>query len=481
MESNLNSEQTCYICCQKHSDSNFTEVDLKQDMKSIICQHFWFKNDELHNALVCIPCWEKVNEFHKFYQEVKDNHSKLKLQLTPVCIKQEEIIIEEDQGHQSYDEVTTSEGRFEMSSMELDVNEELSMGTNPEDINNEEPTQEQRRTWKQAKYRKKLSNEERQAQDNVIMQHLSYDCEVCDLEFSDFCLALRHRINVHEQTYLMCCDRQYKTRLMLYQHALNPGAFRCEFCGKNFKLLHGFHRHMKQFHKDEKELLFKCLYCPQSFAHEGMLRRHMVEHDPTKCEVCGKEFANKYGLRRHIKDFHVEQKEFICDICSKGFSRQSMYLEHRVTHDLTAEEMREQCPICNKWLKNHICWEKHVKRHKTEGAQICDICDHVSVNSMSLRVHKVRQHGPNNKKYPCDICGKEYSRAATLKEHVANAHTGEHLYQCQYCLKKFFSSATMYAHRKKDHPKEWLKDHMTKYASKEEDANEKGDSSNDVS
>lgn len=461
----------CFICCQASTNWCTTEVTLELNSSYIICQHFWFQEHELRNALICGSCWEKVDQFHRFYQEVKELHEKLKSQLPPIFIKQEEIHIDEDLEHESYEDVTMS--KFEDSSMISEEREE-------EQPSNASQERGQKRPWKHSKPRITLTAEERQAQDDVIRQHMPYVCEECDLEFDSFCVTVRHRINVHDQTYLTCCDRQYKSRAMLYEHALNPGAFKCEFCGKTFKLIHGYHRHKKQHHKDETELLFKCHLCPESFAQEVMLRRHLVEHDPTKCEVCGKEFSNKYGLQRHIKDYHEEQKEFICDVCSKGFSRQSMYLEHRRTHDLTPEQMREQCSVCNKWLKNQVCLEKHMKRHRTEGAHICDVCDHVSVNALSLRVHKVRQHGPNSKKHACDICGKEYTRVMTLREHIANAHTREPLYECRYCSKKFFSSATMYAHRKKHHPDEWLKDHLTKYGTGEEGAHEEGGSSQAV-
>nr|XP_019533163.2 zinc finger protein 676-like [Aedes albopictus] len=464
----------CFIC--REGSTNFlTEVNTGQSVGYIIRQHFWFQEHELWNASICGTCWERVDQFHRFYEEVKDRHEKLKLQGPLVFIKQEEVHIDEDLEQDPVaEENVAAVSKFKpSSSVSLE-----DCGGQLSNVSQNEPSMEQRRPWKHSKIRKTLTPEERQAQDEVIKQHMRYFCEECNLEFDSFCVTVRHQINVHDQTYITCCDRQYKTRSMLYEHALNPGDFRCEFCGKTFKLIHGYHRHKKQFHKDEKELLFKCHLCSESFAQESMLRRHMVEHDPTKCQVCGKEFSNKYGLMRHTKDFHEEHKEYVCDVCSKGFYRHAMYLEHRKTHDLTPEQLREQCPVCSKWLKNHECWEKHVKRHQTEGAFICDICDHVSVNSMSLRVHKVRQHGPKSKRHVCDLCGKEYSRPATLKEHVSNAHTGEPLYQCQYCLKKFFSSATMYAHRKKDHPKEWLKDHMTKYGSREEGTtSDAGDSS----
>lgn len=118
-----------------------------------------------------------------------------------------------------------------------------------------------------------------------------------------------------------------------------------------------------------------------------------------------------------------------------------------------------------------------MQSHQEHGQYQCDRCDHVSVNLLALKRHAERKHNNTVKKYPYEVCGKEYSRPVTLKEHIANAHTGEPLYQCPYCEKKFFSNATMYAHKKKDHPEQWKKDRMRKYAPIEKEKEAEDDKS----
>lgn len=104
----------CFICCE--GSTNFvTEVNTGQRVGYVIRQHFWFQvsipwllkkpklkngrefqEHELWNASICETCWERVDQFHRFYEEVKDRHEKLKLQGPPVFIKQEEVHIDED-------------------------------------------------------------------------------------------------------------------------------------------------------------------------------------------------------------------------------------------------------------------------------------------------------------------------------------------------------------------------------------------------
>ncbi|XP_062538421.1 zinc finger protein 91-like [Armigeres subalbatus] len=453
MASDLN-YKTCFICCQG-SKTSYETPDCGQESRStfisVVCQHFWFQEDDLLNAIFCVACWSKVDSFHRFYQEVKQLHAELTFHPPTNTIKQEEIDIDEEQHMESHeigvvDEVT----------IKTEIFDDQLLGGNRDDKDNQI-------TEKKHKKSRKISKVTREAQDEVIREHRQYRCDECDLQFYSFCTAIRHRIKKHNQASIECCDRQFKTRSLLYHHVLNPGAFKCEVCNRTFKFLNGYLRHKREQHAENGEpLLFKCQRCPESFNEEGLLKRHLTEHIPWNCEVCGRQFRTRNLLQRHTKAVHREPTDYICQVCSKGFYKRQLFVAHQKIHELTAEEMKKQCEVCHMWLKNQASWEKHVVRHQYEGQYKCDDCDHVSVNLLALKVHRKRRHSANRKEHLCDLCGKGYSRAKSLKEHMANAHTGVPLYECQYCAKSFFSSATMYAHRKRDHPQEWMQDHGTK-------------------
>ncbi|XP_065085408.1 transcription factor grauzone-like [Ochlerotatus camptorhynchus] len=476
MKSDLPGEN-CFICRKKPENvHNTSDSDCH-----VFCKHFWFKEDDLRNAIVCGICWEKVDQFHQFYRDVQKLHGQLEATALSVFIKQEETEIEEDQLQENCIDLPVDELKpFDIVDCKLEIPEECN------ELLNEESSQEPRKKRKYTRRppgeriakqkkphsRKLLTPEERQAEDDFIKQHTFYFCEECNMEFENFRAIKRHRVKTHNKDTVVCCGTQHRTRLFLYQHVqnvLNPEAFKCEICNGTFKYQSGYLRHKKEHHTDRKEPIFKCHRCEKSFTKEVILKSHLMGHETldkqtVKCEVCGKCFGHKRFLKNHVKTVHQKPTDFICEICSKGFYLRSTFLTHRKKHELTTEQQRKQCPICNKWLRQTSYW-RHVRRHEEEGKEYkCEVCAHVSINMMALKVHMNRKHVPDRKRHVCELCGKEYSRPTTLREHIANAHTGEPLYHCQYCEKKFFSLATICTHRKKKHPQEWQEEQLAKYA-----------------
>ncbi|XP_062533946.1 transcription factor grauzone-like [Armigeres subalbatus] len=515
----MNNNYKCFTCAQK-SEKFFQivndEEESKPNIRMVMCKHFWFQEDDLQSAVICEFCWEKVDQFHQFYQEVKTLHEDL-LDSRPlsVYLKQEDNGCEANslfdncldatlEANETSDIVECepdieddSDQKPSMGDTDIDIDEKplIVMAEDDEDVRYEirklrngskRIASEKGSKAKPSKpkkiyrKRKKLSPEQQKEEDDFIKQHRSYVCEHCYEEFDDFQAIIRHTVQVHDQPYIVCCDLKYRTRaalLLHVQHLLNPQTIKCEICNRSFKSQSSVNRHKEEVHPEEHQLIFKCERCPKSFPKQKLLQRHIDQHETlekekAKCPTCGKCFKTKVHLRRHILAVHEKSFEFICEVCSKGFLKHSELKAHQVYHELTAEQQKKQCPICNKWMKNLRYWRKHMGRHRGEGEYKCEHCDHVSINLLSLKLHVERKHNPKCKKYVCELCNKEYSRPVTLREHIANAHTGEPLYQCQFCEKKFFSNATMYAHRKKDHPQEWLKDHKAKFASTEQ--NEEG-------
>ncbi|XP_001659342.2 transcription factor grauzone [Aedes aegypti] len=505
-------EAGCLTCNRKplnfYRIRGTEEEDSKQDICRVICQHFWFQEDELELEIICKICWEKLSEFHEFYSEVE----KLRKRQDETTI----LVKEEEDSQETFDhEQTQPTSQTEQLKVEPLTEEYLEAEEEPEEQIDEESSEEEEedeeedddnqseyeiievpepseprkkrkytrrapeeKVKKEAKrsypYKQK-TQEEREAEDAFIRQHTPYVCEDCNEVFEQFHLFQRHCVQMHgKEGFIVCCGIRHRKRTVLYQHVqhvLNPEAFKCEICGRTYKNRFGYNRHKKESHATEEERTFKCHRCPKSFIKEGPLKRHLADHETldkgtAKCETCGKCFSNIGILKNHVKYRHVKQMEYICDVCSKGFYMRSTFLTHRKTHEVPAEQLRKQCPHCFKWCKNHDYWRVHIRRHNNEGAVSCDICGHVSPNLMALKGHKSRMH-TGQRVFPCTFCGKEYARAITMKEHVAAAHTGDILYQCPHCERTFNSSANMHSHRKKMHPKEWLEQRLAKYGNRE--------------
>ncbi|XP_053699456.1 transcription factor grauzone-like [Sabethes cyaneus] len=496
-------DRHCLTCWRK--PLNFYRVLLsgaenqtQPDVCAVLCQHFWFQEENLYDDIICKVCWEKVSEFHQFYLEVEKHH-----QETPKPIKQEiekteapsqDAFTAEQDNDDTLLPVDIVKTEFPQEGPVSEWNVQSEVETSESDANHSEyePEPDVPEPRKKRKYTRRSPNtkakekakkepypyvpktpEERESEDRFIRQHTRYVCEDCNVEFEQFHVFQRHSLQTHgKEGFITCCGIRHRKRSVLLQHvqhALNPEAFKCELCGKTYKNRFGYNRHKKESHATEEERTFKCHRCPKSFVKQGALKRHLDDHETldngtAKCETCGKCFSNVNILKNHVKYRHVKQMEYICDVCSKGFYMRSAFVTHRKTHEVPAEELRKQCPVCSKWCKNHDYWRVHVRRHKNEGKISCDLCGHVSPNLMALKGHKARMHsGPRI--FPCSLCGKEYARAITLKEHVAAAHTGDVLYTCPHCEKTFNSSANMHSHRKKMHPKEWLEQRLAKYGS----------------
>ncbi|KXJ70381.1 hypothetical protein RP20_CCG023854 [Aedes albopictus] len=437
---------------------------------SVICQHFWFEENDVRfqSAAICDQCWAKVDQFHRFYQEVKQHHEQL-LEVPhadSVFIKQEEIDIEDaivsescsDEVDREYKLVTEEETFQSPEATEDTVKSSTIRMPSNEEIQKHE--------------KQKMIDEQRRTEDDFIKQHLPFECAECNEDFQKFNAFLRHMNAVHGKANIACCNLQFRSRQMLYQHVLNysnPEAFKCDICTVTFTTLRAREQHKKNIHPlNPLQGKHYCDQCPKTYTDPKRLKQHLQEHETLgnempKCSTCGICFRTNINLKKHITRVHT--KNHSCEICSKIFAKAAQLKQHQVNmHD----HVKKQCDICSKWLKNQVAWHKHVKRHQSDGTYKCDQCEHVSVNLPSLKEHKERRHGTRNRNYDCDQCGKHYKTRLRLREHTAGAHTGEPLYRCEFCEQTFFSNANRHGHKKRAHLEQWLEARRIRYAKVEE-------------
>ena len=63
-----------------------------------------------------------------------------------------------------------------------------------------------------------------------------------------------------------------------------------------------------------------------------------------------------------------------------------------------------------------------------------------------MKDHIASVHTPNDqKKYKCEVCGKGFSTARNLNDHI-NIHTGEKPYKCKFCSACFASKGNHGSH-----------------------------------
>ena len=120
------------------------------------------------------------------------------------------------------------------------------------------------------------------------------------------------------------------------------------------------------------------------------------------CQHCKATFSFASNLKRHIRTQHnQENREFVCDVCGKTFSRDDHMKSHRKLHFggdgniLNTRPVSLNCDICRKTFKRPY----HLKRHQRT--------QHRNGISESLE---------------CETCGTVFQRADHLKRHL-KVHT----------------------------------------------------------
>jgi KRAB domain-containing zinc finger protein len=145
----------------------------------------------------------------------------------------------------------------------------------------------------------------------------------------------------------------------------------------------------KRLKRKREELRpYICDQCSKAFTRSGDLNQHKRIHTgekPFKCDQCNYVAAQRGHLARHTLICHTQGKSYTCDQCNKAFT---------VKGD----------------LKRHT-----LIVHLQEKPYKCDQCDYATSSSDSLIVHKRTHTG--DKPYKCDQCDKAYTHSNSLKRH----------------------------------------------------------------
>ncbi|CAG7825176.1 unnamed protein product, partial [Allacma fusca] len=100
-----------------------------------------------------------------------------------------------------------------------------------------------------------------------------------------------------------------KDRLEVHQKKVHEGIthpFKCQDCGKAFRLLSTTKLHYKSIHLGQ--FSFKCEFCGQGFVSRAALQKHRVIHTKErnyKCSQCPKDFKTVLGRDLHIRYAHT--------------------------------------------------------------------------------------------------------------------------------------------------------------------------------
>ena len=119
-------------------------------------------------------------------------------------------------------------------------------------------------------------------------------------------------------------------------------------------------RRWQQTHELIPQTLPTCAECKMQFSGERQLTWHVRALHGGKlvpCPQCSRAFRHRKGLQEHMKCVHENLPNYQCQVCQKGFTVRSHFLDHVAAH---TGAKRNVCRICQaqftfkRGLKAHI-------------------------------------------------------------------------------------------------------------------------------
>ena len=274
-----------------------------------------------------------------------------------------------------------------------------------------------------------------------------HKCRECGEEFPFEKPLKAHMESVHNYSPSQCakCGKLFGSKEKVRKHKIwcSREKIMCDICGKLCKGKH-IERHMKLHDGIEKR--WKCNECGERFMKELQRRKHKQEahgNCPT-CNVCGKTFYYKTKYALHMIREHGQETEFTCDVCGKGFPIKSKLLRHR--NEVHEGLKPYQCSTCGKKFVSQY----HLARHEVEihikgdvKNFFCDLCGKGFKRAGSLKSHKELHQ--EERRFKCHICGKSYNIRRGLMVHLM-AHDDVRNYHCEVCGKSYRTNSSLKQH-----------------------------------
>lgn len=193
---------------------------------------------------------------------------------------------------------------------------------------------------------------------------------------------------VHSKTPLpfRChyCSKVYESKELFYGHirqhaAKKKNPYLCGMCGKNFKELIQFKKHICARN------VLKCNRCSKQFESIFRLENHYLIHSKYKCEECGKCLSSKTVLEEH-KRVHTNEYPFKCAVCNRQFRQKSKYNGHLFVCKSTKPTQTVQPVKVSAPVKTYSPAEiTQVKTYPAAATQAFNVAQTIPLKSYSAR------------------------------------------------------------------------------------------------
>ncbi|KAG8200494.1 hypothetical protein JTE90_000572 [Oedothorax gibbosus] len=133
-----------------------------------------------------------------------------------------------------------------------------------------------------------------------------------------------------------------------------------------------------------------------------------------------------------------------CPSCKVPFKQASELQAHLSSHT-KGEQRRVPCDVCGKCFASNDRVRIHVKSAHGEKSCSCEVCGSGFSYRCKLLDH-MRTHS-GEKPFHCEVCGKSFSQKNHLTRH-SMIHTGERPYPCDFCGRQFYRKDKLTRHRR---------------------------------
>lgn len=368
-------DRNCFLC-RKLTGNHAPLVGSLQPTASesyrgtVIAKYFTFELQDMAGEVVCLWCWSKVEEFHRFHGEIEAAHAE-PIPFVQVHVKQEIDEFADDEKEPEALESLVEVKSEQITDLKVEAGveqyEEGKDGGDDSDSDYEPEKDGEETMPKNPPDPQGIPKFSRES-DALIAQKCNIICHKCSKTFHKMFDLQIHCIEAHNtRARVTCCNRNFTDRSQLLKHLYthdNPDMVRCVVCSAVYTSVAGLYRH--QVHKHTVYTgtpvnAHSCEKCGQFYTEKGQYIAHMRRHlaKETKqfyCKECDKTFLTNSQLKTHVKERHTMAFDFVCNLCSKGFLSKHKYDTHVKLHE---KMQKMECPECHRWyakstIKKHI-------------------------------------------------------------------------------------------------------------------------------
>ncbi|KAM7349710.1 transcription factor grauzone-like isoform 2-T2 [Cochliomyia hominivorax] len=444
------------------------------------------KHNDIVSTIICQDCYDHLEDFHRFSQQVAEKQLTLRNEFLDVNLKKEFSFDDDDNDAWDNDDqedkmepngstqemtincpISTFKDESDDNSDDGDEKDEQEMPTedlmnniidnnekdiiapdsvaanddvalHEDEISSEDedvplinlksnkkssPKKKAKKVTKIRELKERIPTKKKLSAEKEVAMTMDLICDICQTRVETWKGLREHFLLAHTKTpYIKCCDIIYRKPKALMEHL--------------------------EWHKNPD--MFKCQICNENMTSACNLTKHITTEHPDKadiiefyeCEHCSKRIRNYNLFKKHLRS-HNKDKEVECHICNKRFCSEINLTRHiQNTHKYKKCHV---CDVCGKKFKNKDSFQKHYASHQgiVEPAAQCSICNRWLKNKHSLRLHRfVHEKNPT----PCDVCGKIFETKHRLRKHKDYWHKSDLNLQCNFCEKVFRQERNLHEH-----------------------------------